>query len=331
MLRFRSLFAFLAVATALVFLAGEVDARPSKGGSFGSRGSRTYSQPAATNTAPTAAPMERSMATQPRPATAANAAAATPAAGGMFGRFGGFGGGLMAGLLGAGLIGMLMGNGLLGGLGGFASILGLVLQVALIAIVARLAWAWWQRRNAPATAAGPAFLRDATPDPNRNAAYYGSGAAGNGAAPGAGYGAAAASAVPTTDINLDKADFDDFERLLTEVSLAYGAGDLGKLRARVTPEMLSYFSEELAAAASRGHANEVSDVKLLQGDLSESWREGGTEYATVAMRYTITDATVDQASGQVVEGSREPQDVTELWTFMRSAGGQWILSAIQQA
>ncbi len=316
MRRFRPLFACLAVATALMFLAGNVDARPSSGGSFGSRGSRTFSAPPTTTTAPnTAAPMQRTLTQPTRPAATT---AAAPATGGFFNR-GGFAGGLFAGLLGAGLIGLLMGHGLFGGLAGFASILGLVLQIALIVIVGRLAWAWWQRRNAPATAAGPSFLREATPDPNRNAAYFGAGA----------YGAAAAA--PASDINLDKPDYDDFERILSEVSLAYGAEDLGKLRSRVTPEMLSYFSEELSQNASRGRVNEVSDVKLLQGDLAEAWREGGAEYATVAMRYSIVDATTDRATGQVVEGSRQPQEVTELWTFMRSAGGQWILSAIQQA
>ena len=40
-------------------------------------------------------------------------------------------------------------------MGGFASILGLLLQIGLVVIVARLAWAWWQRRNQPAMASGP--------------------------------------------------------------------------------------------------------------------------------------------------------------------------------
>ena len=52
----------------------------------------------------------------------------------------------------------------------------------------------------------------------------------------------------------------------------------------VTPEMPSYFSEELAANASRGLVNHVTDVKLLQGDLAEAWREGRNDYATVAMK-----------------------------------------------
>ncbi len=49
------------------------------------------------------------------------------------------------------------------------------------------------------------------------------------------------------------------------------------------------------------------------------------------MRYALVDRTVDRASGQVVDGSDTPQEATEVWTFMRSRGGSWLLSAIQQA
>jgi predicted lipid-binding transport protein (Tim44 family) len=93
--------------------------------------------------------------------------------------------------------------------------------------------------------------------------------------------------------------------------------------------MLSYFSEDLSENASRGLVNRVSNVRLLQGDLSEAWREGNAEYATVAMRFALTDSMVERSSGRVVEGG-SPSEVTELWTFMRVRGGDWILSAIQQ-
>src|SRR5204862_4998715 len=122
--------------------------------------------------------------------------------------------------------------------------------------------------------------------------------------------------------------FDAFETLLTEIQTAYGNEDLNALRARLTPEMLSYFSEELTQNASRGVVNKISDVKLLQGDLSESWREGDDDYATVAMRYTLNDTLVDRATGKVQQ--IEPTEATELWTFRRARGGHWLLSAIQQ-
>jgi predicted lipid-binding transport protein (Tim44 family) len=48
------------------------------------------------------------------------------------------------------------------------------------------------------------------------------------------------------------------------------------------------------------------------------------------MRFALTDSMVERASGRVVEGG-SAAEVAEIWTFMRSRGGDWILSAIQQA
>jgi len=51
----------------------------------------------------------------------------------------------------------------------------------------------------------------------------------------------------------------------------------------------------------------------------------------VAMRISLVDQTIERASGRVVEGDATPQEVVEIWTFMRSRGGNWVLSAIQQS
>ena len=96
--------------------------------------------------------------------------------------------------------------------------------------------------------------------------------------------------------------------------------------------MLSYFSDELSANASRGIENQISNIKLEQGDLSEAWREGAADYATVAMRFGITDVMTDRTTGRVVEGDpNKVEEATELWTFRRDQGGEWKVSAIQQA
>jgi predicted lipid-binding transport protein (Tim44 family) len=311
----RPVLASLAVVAALALTVASVDARSS--GSSGSRGGRTFSAPAATQTAPRAAPIERSMAQPARPGSAATQTAGQAArpgllGGGMFG--GGLLGGLAAGFIGAGLFGMLFGHGFMGGMGGFASILGLLLQIGLVLIVARLAWAWWQRRQQPAMAGGPS-LRDSHSDSRPASGGF------------AGFGGG--SAAPADEpIEVTPADFDKFEKLLGDIQTAYGKEDLGALRAHTTPEMLSYFSEELARNASRGVVNQISDVKLLQGDLSEAWREINDEYATVAMRYSLNDKMVDRSTGRVVE--EEPSEATEFWTFRRARGGDWLLSAIQQ-
>src|SRR5439155_19106123 len=156
-LRFRSLLAVCAVATALALLVGDAQARAGRGGSFGSRGSQTFSAPPSTATSPSARPIERSMTQPGQPGTFSQRPSTSPV-GGFFNRPG-FLGGLFAGFLGAGLLGMLFGHGLMGGLGGFSSILGLMLQVGIIVLIGYLLWTWWQRRNQLALASGPS-LRD---------------------------------------------------------------------------------------------------------------------------------------------------------------------------
>lgn len=301
----------------LFLAAAQADARAGRGGGFGSRGSRTWSQPAPTPTAPQPAqPIQRSTTPQPAPGVnqaAPRAGAAQPARSGWFGNRGGF----LGGLVGAGLIGMLLGYGLFGGLGGLGSILGLLLQVALVVLLVRFAIGWWQRRNQPAYAGA------SVPPLRREAMGPSYTPAGGAAAPGAARGR---ELVPVTQTDLDQ-----FERTLGEVQRAYGARDLAALDRLATPEVVGFLAEELGQNERAGVVNHIADVKLLQGDVAESWSEGRSEYATVAMRFALRDWTTD-AAGRVVEGDAERQtEATELWTFARERGAPWRLAAIQQA
>src|ERR1700690_2015977 len=226
MFRHRWLIALAVIAVGFLLFAADAHARVGGGFSAGSRGMRSFSAPAPTPTAPTAAPIQRSM-TQPGSATPIGQPAVRP---GLFG--GGLFGGLAAGFLGAGLFGLLFGHGLFGGMAGFASIIGLLLQVVLVVIVARLIFAWWQRRNIPAPAHAAAH-------PATGHSFGGRGGMLGGAnAPPAG-----------EHLTIAKSDYDAFEELLGDIQAGYSTEDLSALRAKVTPEMLSYFSEQLAGNA----------------------------------------------------------------------------------
>jgi predicted lipid-binding transport protein (Tim44 family) len=334
---YRPIVALCAAAMALALVSVQSDARSRV--SAGSRGSQTWSAPPTTKTAPnTARPVERTMAQPGQPGAAARPGTPAQQPGGFFNRPGLLGG-LAAGFLGAGLLGMLFGNGLFGGLGGLASMFGLLLQIGLVAIVGYMAWNWWQRRNQSqhAYAGGPS-ARNAAPgnDPAGSNSYARNADGGErpaGALGGAlgGFGGGFGNrAAPNAIVPFKPtgADFDVFERLLGEVQTAYSAEDIDRLGQRVTPEMLSYFAAEFEANKHRGVVNRISDVKLLQGDLSEAWGEGNDEYATVALRYSLVDETLDRPSGRVVEGGAD--EATEIWTFLRPRGGEWQLSAIQQ-
>ena len=289
--------ALVALTGALLLVMTSVaDARSR--GSMGSRGSRTNDAPAATQTAPTTAqPMQRTQTTpaqtQARPGTPGAPAAAQPAASR-------FGGGFFAGLLGAGLLGALFGAGFFGGLGSLTAILGLLLQVALIGGLIWLALRFFRRRSAPSYAGqNPAALRSSLgPTPPQMG-----GAGLGGMSGGLGVGAAGGKAPPAaqgTPVEVGPADYEAFERTLHEVQGAYDRGDAGALRMLTTPELASYFEEELDTDARKGLKAHVTDVKLLQGDLAEAWRENGSEYASVVMRFNLKECLVEDVTGRVV-------------------------------
>src|SRR6266567_3640000 len=285
----------LSLALPLMLAISSADARIGGGGSSGSRGARTFSAPPSTSTAPgTAQPFNRTMTQPGSPGVGAPA----PTGGGFFNR-----------------PGMLFGGGMFSGLGGLSSIFGLILQIGLIIIVVRLAMAWWQRRHAPASAyAGAA--PGAAVGPGAQSSFR----------TGTGFGSGSGSA----PLEIGPADYEAFERLLSEIQAAWSNEDVAKLHTLATPEMVSYFTKDLEENKARNDINKVSDVKLLQGDLSEAWREGDTDYASVAMRFSLVDKTLERTSGKLVAGSDAPAEVTEVWTFVRPRRSNWELSAIQQ-
>jgi predicted lipid-binding transport protein (Tim44 family) len=279
--------------------------------SQGSMGSRTYENNGS-------APVERSMTARPTPSPSAPLASPgynSPAYGGGFMQRNPFMTGMLGGFLGAGLAGMMFGHSAFAADGSSSGgMLGMLLQFALIGGLIWLAVAFFRRRSSGMAVAPGGYARS-------------SGA----------LGAPAAAPRNPVEINIVEADFTAWSALLTGIQQAWSRGDLGALRRYVTPEMLSYFSEELSGNASRGVENRVEHVNLLKGDLQEAWNDGDLEYATARLRWSANDYMVSAAAqpgGQEVIVSGDPGravEATEAWTFVRgSNGGRWLLSAIQQ-
>ncbi len=270
------------------------------GGSFfnqGSRGFRTYDQP-----------MQRSLTPQ------SPQSGAGPARGYGYGNSHPFWTGLAGGLFGGWLGSMLFPHWGMGYGWGFGGILGSVFSWLLIIWLVRLAFRALSGRFAlSAPYAGP---------------IGGSGLGG--------YMHPGAAIDRGAPLGIVQADYQAFETVLKQVQAAWSEGNLAALRAWVTPEMLSYFAEELAGNQSQGVINRVEQVELQRGDLREAWDEGRMHYATCLLRWRALDYTVraDRHPGDpgaLVEGDpNHPAEAAELWTFARSPGGKWLLSAIQQ-
>jgi predicted lipid-binding transport protein (Tim44 family) len=247
-----------------------------------------------------AAPVTRSM-NPASPSTTSPLGGAAPAYGGSFFQRHPFMTGLFGGFLGSMLF---------SGLGGFGHVFGGLLQFLIIGFLIFFLVRWLVGRFAPA---------------------------GGGAMPrSVGAAAAPAERFRGRDTTVGDEDLNAFQVIHAAVQEAWGHGDLGRLRSLMTPEMLSYFAEELTRNTSQGVQNIVSDVRLLKGDISESWEEGDLQYATAYMRWSAIDYVVriGRSAGQsdyLVSGDpKTPVEAEEVWTFVRGRGGNWLLSAIQQ-
>ncbi|QCI97080.1 Tim44 domain-containing protein [Agrobacterium larrymoorei] len=353
--RFKGLFAVAALGIAVSFVAVDMaEARRASGG-LGSRGTRTFSAPPATSTAPgQAAPINRSMTPNTNQATPGTSQAARPGAQAPQqgrGMFGGMMGGLMGGLLMGGLFGMLMGS----GFGGMAGFFGMLLQVLLIGGLVMLAMRFFaSRRQGQPAFGGASGSNNARNDYSQQGNNQGSGQGGMGgfkipqmgSKAGSFGGAAAAAAAPVAakpvphanamsegdEIGVTQGDLETFQHMLEKVQAAYGAEDYGSLRKLTTPEAMSYLAEELSDNATSGVKNDVRGVTLLQGDVAEAWHEEGQDYATVAMRYSAIDVMRDRSTGKVIEGNEnKPEESVEMWTFVRKDGSEWQVAAIQAA
>lgn len=351
--RLRLLAVGLAALSISAAMASTADAAR-RGGSFGSRGSRTWSQTRSPyGGGPFAAPINRSV-TPNRPG------GYQP--GGFNGQrpFGGpqtqgprrsWVGPLLGGLAAGGLLGMLMGGGFGGGLGGLGGAMGGLLQVLLIAGAAWFVFRLFRRRRDQAAFAGPQAGGDfngygGAPQPNASAfgpppgfgqepPRQGGGLFGGFGGPSQGFGQPQAQGAGGDELGLGRGEVDALERTFLEVQAAYGREDYAGIRERCTPEVMSFMSEELGRNATEGRKNEMQDFRVLHRELTESWRDETGDYATLAIRFSALDWWVDRRTGEVVEGSRtEPTNTTEFWTFVRPpgafGGGGWKVSAIQE-
>ncbi|MGA0600537.1 Tim44 domain-containing protein [Caulobacter sp. KR2-114] len=308
-------------------MADPADAR--RGGSFGSRGARTYSAPRSSYMSPSApGPVQRSMTSPSQyPGAPSYAPSYSPGFNNGYRRpgfWGGFGGGFLGGLIGGGLIGGLMGHGWGGGWGGAGGGGGLTILIQLL-ILGGIAWFAFSlfRRRGPAFAGGSGWSNQQPPMTQQ---MFGGQAFGGFGAP-----QPAAGGGPALEIPITQMDRDAFERLLLEIQDAFGHEDYGRLRDRTTPEVMSFLAEELSQNATHNRRNDVTAVRLVQADVTEAWREGPVDYATAALRYQSIDVMRDRGTGAVIEGDpNRPTETVEFWTFARENGGAWKLSAIQE-
>ena len=314
MKRFLAIACLVVVAFAPLLLVTDAWARAGGGSSGGSRGSRSYSSPARPSQSP---------ATPSQPSSPPSSFQQPQRSGWGAGLMGGLAGFALGGLLGSMLFGHGMGGGIGGGMG--------LMEILLIGGGIFLLFRWMKNRQA-ATQPAPSYGQGyggSQPQAQPQAQMYEAQAVATGPSDldrGVGF-------IRQMDSGFDHARFGDTASdIFFRVQAAWMARDISQASASITPEMAGTLQKDCDRLRGQGRINRLDNIAVRSVTVTEAWQESGQDYVTAHFLASLLDYTVDERSGQVVEGNRtEPVKFEEFWTFVRPVGpNAWRLSAIQQ-
>lgn len=307
------------VMAALMFLSVTVmtlnaEARAGGSRSMGSRGSRSYSRPAAPSS-----PQQNQYRQQQ--ASPAPSPFQQPAGGGFLRSMaGGIAGGLLGGMLfrSLGMAGGGMGGG--GGIGLF--------EIALLAGIGYLIYRFIKKKreenDVTPLQQNRSYQRDnvipiSTPQQNYQEIS-------NDVETGLAH-------IRQFDAGFDENLFNDAVMdIFFKIQSAWMNRELSPVSALLTDEMRGIFQSDIDQLLREKRINRLENIAVRKVEIAEAWQESGNDFITASIYANLLDYTTDDASGTVVSGSKtEPVKFEEYWTFTRQVGnGSWKLSAINQ-
>ncbi len=319
--RKKGLILFAVFFAMFYFVSLEAEARVGGGRSFGSRGSRSFSSSPGS---PSRSYQDsRSYNTPSRPSPY-NTTQSQP--GGSFMRS--LAGGVLGGMAGAFLFRSL-GFGGTGGLGGGIGLMDILL---IGAILYGIYWFLKKRRQAATAMSSPMAYGGMA---NRDAFNPGSYAPPiQDIPPASGYeGGGGLDAIRQMDYQFDERRFkDSVLDHFFQIQGAWAGRDMSGVRNLLTDEVCKTIQQDAETLRAKKRINKLDNIAVRSVDITEAWQEGGQDFITVKFYANLLDYTIDEASGEVVSGSRtEPVKFVEFWTFTRPTGNNpWRLSAVNQ-
>jgi predicted lipid-binding transport protein (Tim44 family) len=242
------------------------------------------------------------------------------------------GGGFMRSL-GGGILGGLLGGMLFRGLGfagngGYGSGIGLI-EIVLFAALLYFGYVWFVRRRR--VAEGAYSQASGTTDA---AAYAPRPQAPSMSAPGGSDAQQGLDHIRQMDVSFDEKRFTETATdLFFKIQGAWTSRDIAGISDLLTGQMFQIIGEDIDRLKADKKFNRLENIAVRDVNLAEAWQESGSDFAMVKFSANLLDYTVDEATGQVVSGSKtDPVKFEEYWTFTRPVGNHpWRLSAIEQA
>jgi predicted lipid-binding transport protein (Tim44 family) len=135
-----------------------------------------------------------------------------------------------------------------------------------------------------------------------------------------------------TDINFDASDFlaiasDAF----FQVQAGWIRRDLDSYRDLLGAQLVSEYEEQFAQMREKGIINKLESIAIRKVDMVDAGVTGSEDFVTVLFAANLLDYTVDETTGDLVEGSmNNPVKFEEEWTWARPVGTNgWKLEGIK--
>ena len=117
-----------------------------------------------------------------------------------------------------------------------------------------------------------------------------------------------------------------------KVQGAWTRRDLTPVRPLLGQEVQNILESDLAGHRANHTINRLENIAVRRTDVLQTWQEDGCEYCTVRFLANLLDYTVNETTGQVLEGNAaDPVKFEEDWTFSKRVGtSSWALCGIAQ-
>lgn len=129
---------------------------------------------------------------------------------------------------------------------------------------------------------------------------------------------------------------DNFKEVASDVFFQVQAGwmrrDLDSYRHLLGDHLAKEYEGHFAEMRQKGHINKLESIAVRKVDIVAAGVQDNEEFVTVLFTANLLDYTVDDKSGDLIEGSMtEPVKFAENWTWARPMAGEdnWRLEGIE--
>jgi len=134
------------------------------------------------------------------------------------------------------------------------------------------------------------------------------------------------------DPGFDPENFKEFAQdVFFKVQAAWTRRDISVMKQYLGPQLLGEYEQHFADLKAKGQENRLENIAVRKVEIVDMGEMDGEPFVIIRFRANLLDYTVDEATGNVIEGSSsEPVKFLERWAFSKSGSSGWKLEGIQE-